>query len=225
MTSPLTTEPAPARRLQPAKRRSIEAAGLRVFAREGYSGARIESIAEEASVSTRTLYKHFAGKRQLFATVLEQSAARVAQRFAEIVDSGVTGSDATHDVTVLARALAAHHIEFPEHFALVRQLIAEADHLPSGAFEAWQAAGPLAVNAIMVRELRRMRDAGQISLTDVDLAARHLAALVSARALTDPRAREQLASDAELRAAVAVFLHGYAARDGCAEQTRAMQPR
>jgi AcrR family transcriptional regulator len=211
MTSPTTSGPAPGRRLQPAKRRSIEDAALRVFAREGYGRARIESIAEEASVSTRTLYKHFAGKQQLFATVLQQSAARVAQRFAEIVDSGITGSEAAHDVMVLARALAAHHIEFPEHFAMVRQLIAEADHLPEGAFDAWQAAGPLAVNAIMVRELRRMRDAGQISVGDVELAARHLAALVSARALTDPRGRTRPASDAELHAAVAVFLHGYAA--------------
>jgi AcrR family transcriptional regulator len=198
------------RRLRPAKRAAIEAAALRVFAREGYGRARIESIAEQASVSTRTLYNHFAGKQELFAAVLQQSAGRVARRFGEIVDSGITGDDPAHDVLVLARGFAAHHHEFPEHFQMVRQLIAEADHLPASAIEAWQAAGPRVVNGIVVRELERMRDAGQLSLGDVNLAARQLAALVSARALTDPLSRERTADDEDLRAGAAVFLRGYA---------------
>jgi AcrR family transcriptional regulator len=211
MTPPNTTSPpAPQSRLRPAKRAAIEAAALRVFARDGYGRARIESIAAEASVSTRTLYKHFVGKQELFAAVLAQSAGRVASRFAEIVEAEISGRDAEQDVLVLARGLAAHRHEFPEHFQMVRRLVAEADHLPPDAVEAWQAAGPRVVNQIMVRELQRMHDDGRLSLGDVELAARHLAALVSARALTDPIARWRTADDEDLRAAAHVFVHGCA---------------
>lgn len=44
------------------KRADILAAGAKVFAREGFDGARVSSIAQEAGVATGSLYLYFEGK-------------------------------------------------------------------------------------------------------------------------------------------------------------------
>jgi AcrR family transcriptional regulator len=66
-------------RLTGAERRDqILACARYVFAQDGYDGARTADIAERAGVSERLMYKHFAGKRELFVAVTEDTAARVA---------------------------------------------------------------------------------------------------------------------------------------------------
>lgn len=45
------------------------------FIAEGYAGARMETIARAAGVSTATLYAFFAGKSELFAAVIDEVAA------------------------------------------------------------------------------------------------------------------------------------------------------
>jgi AcrR family transcriptional regulator len=53
----------------------IEAAA-EVFAREGYSAARVEQIAERARVTTGALYGHFQSKQGLFLAVFDEFAVR-----------------------------------------------------------------------------------------------------------------------------------------------------
>ncbi len=66
-------------RLTGAERRGqILACARYVFAQEGYDGARTADIAERAGVSERLMYKHFAGKRELFVAVTQETAAKVA---------------------------------------------------------------------------------------------------------------------------------------------------
>lgn len=55
------------------------AGALTVFARDGYMRASVDAIAAEAGVSTRTIYNHFQDKAQLFQTVIQESATRVAE--------------------------------------------------------------------------------------------------------------------------------------------------
>ncbi|MBC8751317.1 MULTISPECIES: TetR/AcrR family transcriptional regulator [Paraburkholderia] len=50
----------------------IIAAAKAEFAKVGLGGARIESIAEKASVNKRMIYEYFKGKEELFQTVLEE---------------------------------------------------------------------------------------------------------------------------------------------------------
>ncbi len=61
------------------KRCAIIAAATAVFVRDGYVGASIDTIAEEASVSRQTIYNQIGDKEKLFAEVVrgivEQSAA------------------------------------------------------------------------------------------------------------------------------------------------------
>ena len=63
------------------KRDDILKAAISVFLEEGLKGARMERIADEASVSKRTLYKHFSDKHAL----LDAIHALVLSRLSNIV--------------------------------------------------------------------------------------------------------------------------------------------
>jgi AcrR family transcriptional regulator len=196
-------------RLRPAKREAIEHAGLHIFGRLGYARANIDLIAEEAGVSTRTIYNHFENKLGLFSAVLVASATRVADAFLEQVDAGVSGADPETDLIFLAQAIVAHRVRFPEHFALVRRMSAETDQFPPEIIDAWLGAGPRRVRVAIVTHLQQLSQAGYLTITDPHAAARHLLALVNSERLTNPEPGSP-PSDKEIAANVHVFLHGYA---------------
>ena len=208
MTDPASPKKTPTR-LRRDKREAIEQAGLRVFGRLGYTRASIDLIAEDAGVSTRTIYNHFENKLQLFSAVLVASATRVADAFIEEVDAGFSGADPETDVIVLAQAIIVHRTRFPEHFALVRRISAETDQFPPEIIDAWLQAGPRRVRAAIVTRLQQLGEAGCLTITDPQAAARHLVALVNSERLTNPQGGSP-PSDTEIAANVHVFLHGYA---------------
>jgi AcrR family transcriptional regulator len=64
------------------RRQQIVAAALHVFSRKGYAGATMDEVAQTVGLSKAALYMHFAGKEQLLAAVLENSAVfAVLDRF------------------------------------------------------------------------------------------------------------------------------------------------
>lgn len=66
-------------RLTDRKRASIVQAAVEAFQQYGYFAASMKGIAEAASVSKRTLYKHFDGKEALFDAILEELKLRAEQ--------------------------------------------------------------------------------------------------------------------------------------------------
>lgn len=166
-------------RLRPDKRAALVRGARTVFAQHGYAGASTEAIAHAADVSTRTLYKHFAGKDDLFCAVLIEGAQQVAESFtrqtAEI-DAGA-GSEAT--VTALGRALAAHRLDFPEHFALTQQVATEYERFPPGLLDEWRQAGPRRVEREVVRLLAELLAADALVVDDLDEAAFQLILLTA----------------------------------------------
>jgi AcrR family transcriptional regulator len=208
MTNPPSPKQAPTR-LRPAKREAIEYAGLCVFGRLGYTRASIDLIADEAGVSTRTIYNHFENKLELFSAVLVASATRVADAFVEQVDADFSGADPETRLIFLAQAIVAHRARFPEHFALVRRMSAETDQFPHGIIDAWLRAGPRRVRARIVTRLQELSEAGYLTIADPQAAARHLLALVNSERLTNPE-HGPPPDDTEIAANVHVFLNGYA---------------
>lgn len=64
-------------------------AAMRVFARDGYAGASVDAIAEQAGFSVGALYSNFATKQELFLAVFERHcAAELADLRALVADSG-----------------------------------------------------------------------------------------------------------------------------------------
>jgi len=175
----------------------------------------MDVIAAEAGVSTRTIYQHFKTKEDLFATVLEDSAREVADDFAATVDRTMTGADLQEDLIVLGAAFVAQTTDHPEHFAMVRQIRADALQLPSEVIDRWHQAGPLRVQTEVADRLRALAVHGQLHLDSAELAALHFIALVTAPTTIRPYAAAtpgpRQAADA-VKAGVTAFLTGYGTR-------------
>ncbi|MEO3790677.1 TetR/AcrR family transcriptional regulator [Nonomuraea sp. B10E15] len=196
------------------KRRAILAGALTVFARDGYTRAGIDAIAAAAGVSTRTIYNHFADKAELFQTVIKESAGRAADAQIAIIDRHLHKiTDLEADLVEFGRALTAPMAtEHAEHFALVRQVNAEAGHIPQAAIDAWQEIGPRRVLRRLAEHLRQWTAGGLLHADDPERAAVQLMLLISAAGpphhAPAPSRRE---ADQVIASGVHVFLYGYGA--------------
>ncbi|MHC4130123.1 MAG: TetR/AcrR family transcriptional regulator [Planctomycetota bacterium] len=61
----------------PDRRRQILATALPCFARKGYRGTTTAELARAAGITPPILYRHFEGKLDLFAAVLDEAAGRI----------------------------------------------------------------------------------------------------------------------------------------------------
>jgi len=199
------------------KRRALLDGALVVFAADGYTRASIDMIARTAGVSSRTIYNQFGDKAALFQAVIVDSAERVAE--AQIITvQRYLGKivDIEADLIEFGRIWATPSSQYQPHFALVRQVVADAAHIPDAALRAWQEAGPLRVRREIAEHLRRIADAGNLTIEDADIAAAHLVQLVSADVSTRtyygvkplPTSEVHRLADAGVQA----FLHGYGRR-------------
>lgn len=206
------------RRGRAPKRAAVLDAARTVFGRDGYSRTSIDAIASEAGVSTRTIYNHFEGKEQLFAVVLKASATQVAETFEDTLraELGEDPSNPTRleaDLVVIGRALLRQSLDHPEHFAMIRQITAEAPHFPDTVLRDWREAGPLRVRRAVADRLAAFAEQGLLRAVEPFRAAGHLVALTSAELTSqyqpwgDPPTEDMV--DDALRAGVAAFLHGY----------------
>lgn len=196
------------------KRRALLDGALAVFAQDGYARASIDTIAQTAGVSTRTIYNQFGDKAALFEAVIVNSAQQTAD--AQIITvQRYLGKivDIEDDLIEFGRVWAAPSPEHAPHFALVRQINADAGHIPEAVLGAWQEAGPLRVRKEIADHLRRIAAAGHLDIDDAELAAVHLVQLVAGDASTRtyhgavslPTTEIHRLADAGVRA----FLHGY----------------
>jgi AcrR family transcriptional regulator len=99
---------------QPTRERILRAAATE-FARHGVAGARVNRIAAMARANKERIYHHFGSKDGLFAAVMDDVMAQIAD--AEPFAAG--------DLGAYARAMLAFHDEHPE---FVQLLLAEARH-------------------------------------------------------------------------------------------------
>ncbi|WP_030241427.1 TetR/AcrR family transcriptional regulator [Streptomyces sp. NRRL S-350] len=108
----------PRRRLSPAARRAhLLSVGARLFAARPYEEVLMEEVAEAAGVSRALLYRHFPGKRDLFAAIYRQAADDLLahSRFDPadtLVEQLVEGMDAHLDYFIANRhaVLAANRV-------------------------------------------------------------------------------------------------------------------
>lgn len=193
------------------KRRAILAGGLTVFARDGYTRASIDTISKEAGVSTRTVYNHFLDKPELFHAVIQESATRAAEVQIAIIERHLSKIvDLEADLIAFGLEFAVPPAGYAEHFALVRQINAEARHIPPAAITAWQEAGPRRVRRELARHMSRAKDRGLLRIDNPERAAIHLMTLVS---VVDPAFLGAVPAQDEITevvtSSIRVFLHGY----------------
>jgi AcrR family transcriptional regulator len=213
--------------MRPDKRQVIVDGALEVFARDGYTRASMDGIAAHAGVSVRTIYNHFPDKAALFHAVITASARGVAAAHVGLVHRhlGASGGasatgDLDADLTAFALAWSSPAPDHARHFALVRQVEAEAAHIARQALEDWQETGPRRVRRELAARLRAFAGAGLLraDLRDdeaAELAALQLAMLLLPAGPADAYAPAGGRPPAEVRrlvaAGVGTFLHGVSA--------------
>ncbi|TDC73800.1 TetR/AcrR family transcriptional regulator [Streptomyces hainanensis] len=152
---------------RPEKRRLITAAARRVFGAEGYARASVDDIAAEAGVSKRTVYNHFGDKESLFLAVALEGAHEVTATIARLLEKHLRKVvDVRDDLTAFALDRVAAVGEFPDHFALVRAIEAEAPRMPGPVLAAWIEAGPQTGHLRLAPYLAAMADRGLLTLDD-----------------------------------------------------------
>jgi AcrR family transcriptional regulator len=200
------------RPMRPDKRASILRGARTVFCRDGYTRASIDAIAGESAVSTRTIYKHFADKKQLFTAVIVDSAAHARTSRCAAVDHHLGNvGDVEADLIALGRAFVVGGDE--DHFALVRQIRAEADHIPGEILDAWLDTGPRPVHAALARRFSELATRGLLELDDPERAAVHFVLLAAGeannRTFWGAIDAEPGDIDASVTAGVQAFLRAY----------------
>lgn len=194
------------------KQRAVLDSALTIFARDGYTRASIDAIAADAEVSTRTIYNYFQDKAGLFHAVILMSAARFAEAQIAIIDRYLRKvTDVEADLIAFGEAWVTPIPEYADHVALVRQINAEAGHIPQGTIDAWQEMGPLRVRRELARHLQQLADRGLLRVEAPERAALHFSLLISTLNPSyrgdDPRNNDEQAE--VVAAGVRVFLYGY----------------
>lgn len=107
MTADADAAHVPRCRMTRSERREVLlAVGRALFAERGYHGTSVGDIAREARCSEAVLYRHFAGKLELFLAVLEEQAGRMRDR----LERGAL-ADPDDPFAGIARALGRRIVE------------------------------------------------------------------------------------------------------------------
>lgn len=96
-------------------RKEIIEVAISEFARNGYSGARVDEIAAKTRTTKRMIYYYFGGKESLYIAALEQ--AYTTAREAERVE--VDHLDPVSAIRTLAQLTFDHHESHPDFISLV----------------------------------------------------------------------------------------------------------
>ena len=111
---PATPEPRP--RDADRSQRSILEAALGEFAEHGLGGARMDRIAERASVNKRLIYYYFENKESLFTAVLELAYDNIRSQERQL---NLTQVEPTEAIRRLVSFTWNYYIEHPEFLTLL----------------------------------------------------------------------------------------------------------
>jgi AcrR family transcriptional regulator len=176
-------------------------AATREFADSGYSGARVDAIAENTSTTKRMIYYYFGDKEGLYLAVLENAYLHI-RALEQQVD--VDHLDATEALRRLAEITFDHHETHEDFIRLVSiENVHHAEHLKKSGVRSGLAAPALDV---LTRILKRGKADGafrkDIDALDVHMiissycvfrtANRHTFGAIFDRDLLDPRRRAHM---------------------------------
>jgi AcrR family transcriptional regulator len=165
MAAPLSKpSPRTGKRTRDAARTKAEIlkVATREFARLGYTGARVDVIAEQIQTTKRMIYYYFGNKEQLFVAVLERAYAGIRHREQEL---DVEHLDPVAAIRRLAELTFDHHEAHPDFIRLVGiENIHEAEHMRASSALS-------SLNSPAITVISRILDAGRaegVFTADVD---------------------------------------------------------
>ena len=178
-----------------------------VIVESGVRGATMAAIAAEAGMSKRTLYAVFEDRDAMFDAWVRRTRAFVVRPL-KPEEAGLPLDERLK--RLLCREAAASTLGL--RMQVLRALIAESDANPA-LVTGFMREGPDAACAIIADELRRGVARGELTLDNVDAAARLLLDMAHAPsidAMLDPKRASNQIMDADTRLdlAVDIFLNG-----------------
>ncbi len=154
-----------------ARQRLIEQGGSHAK-QHGFNESGMAALAASAGVTTGALYKHFAGKADLFAALVTAELARTALLYETMADADRAGS--AHS---LAGYLSIQHVKHPERGCPLPSLTPEVARADDTVKKAYQK-GLLNIHAQLRRQTASAEDAWA-------LMAQNVGAVMLARAALD----------------------------------------
>lgn len=139
---------------------------VRLFAEHGYSGLSLETIAREARVSLRTIYRQFGGKGELFGAVVRHYSDLFV---ATLPDDPARAKPLEDSLVDFAREFL-FRLTRPEMVRLRTQMLAESHRFPCLAAE-FYSQGPERTLRRLARFFAEHQAAGQIVAVDPDFLA------------------------------------------------------
>jgi len=161
-----------------ARRRLLEHGGSHAK-KHGFGGSGMDALAAAAGVTTGSLYKHFDGKSDLFAAVVQAELWRTAEMY-----RAIAADDPEAATKSLSAYLSIHHVRHPEQGCLLPSLtseVARADESVRAAFQA----GLLEIHAAVERLTGASDEAWA-------LVAQNVGAIMIARAMLDEKVQLDL---------------------------------
>ena len=191
-----------------AKRQQILDGARRCFLAQGFDGASMNDIVNEAGVSKGTVYAYFPSKEKLFATMVFEDKRRHAERT-------VVLGDETRPVDEVLRDLALRLVSLfrtPESLAYFRMVIAASAKFPEIGRSFYEA-GPAYANEKIAAYLERKMNDGTLKRRDPRLTAMQFADLVQS-GVTKPclfgieSMADKIGYEALVDSAISLFLDG-----------------
>jgi AcrR family transcriptional regulator len=161
-----------------ARQRLVEG-GARLAKKRGFAAAGVDDLAAAAGATSGAVYKHFSGKSELLAAIIEAELGRSAARFAS-----VPAGDRSKLDKAVAAYLSPEHVGHPELGCALPSLAADVARADSEVRKAFED-GLLAVHAALKRHMQS-DDAAWA------LIAQSVGAVMLARAMQDADARQKL---------------------------------
>jgi len=160
------------------KRRAIVEAATRLFLGEGFGAVSVDTIAAEANVSKRTVYSHFENKGSLFAGVMtcvcEQRGGVVG---CPLLNGDLVRKTAVADILQMTGEHLLGIITSPQAIEVYRVVIGETSRFPELGKNFFDC-GPSFVLKMISDYLSDRVAAGELTIDEPDIAARHLMAMM-----------------------------------------------
>ncbi|WP_199178223.1 TetR/AcrR family transcriptional regulator [Mycobacterium hubeiense] len=147
----------------------------------------VAAILSRAGVSTRAFYRHFASKDELFLAMLRQESDALAERLDRIADDASADPVAALKAWIEQMFGLAHDLRLRTHF-----MVLDSDEVRAAkGYREARERSHVDRERSLAAILRRGRDTGSFPLTDPELDAVAISAVVSRRMTTlssdDPR--------------------------------------
>ncbi len=205
----------PRRGTEGARIDALMDAATRVFLRDGFGAASIDKVAQEAGVSTRTIYERFKNKAELLVSVISRLVDRdMATVFAapELDRMEVRQALLTIGGSITGRACD------PQAAALFRIVATEAQRFPTMAEKMRASTKDRVINAV-ANYFRGQIARGRLVLSDPDRAAALFTQMVTAELhecllFRSTQDIAKLNFEAHVDHVVEIFLNGAAPRRG-----------